>query len=321
MFQFCDLLQETGDKRLSDQRAREEFKGLLDKVPKKDRKRMFEISGPKGNTMLMAALQANQVELVKFMLSNYPYNLKEAKQNYPLHVACALGQEPMTKVLLDLGARADFLCNIRIPKDVNTPRGKMSAFSFVLDNDTFLCLHTLLEHKSSKGLIPMEDLMIDACKRGALECGRYLAACCPKELSGQDDKGSHMLKMALVYNEQIAHSMLEMGAQLPSNITNEWPTILHELFSSETKSNILTTSSFLLNKAGPDLLKNTDDDGNTALHLLASRIGEMGPTAAEDVKSSTVDTLTYVLAVGVDVNAINNFGNTAMHLLLMCARR
>ena len=320
MLQFCDLLQETGDKKLSDQHAREEFKGLLDKVPRKDRKRMFEISGPKGNTMLMAALQANQVELVKFMLSNYPYNLKEAKQNYPLHVACALGQEPMTKVLLDLGARADLLCNIRIP-NVNTPRGKMSAFSFVLDNDTFLCLHTLLEHKASKGLIPMEDLMIDACKRGALECGRYLAACCPKELSGEDDKGSHMLRMALVYNEQIAHSMLEMGAQLPSNITNEWPTILHELFSSETKSNILTTSSFLLNKAGPDLLKNTDDDGNTALHLLASRIGEMGPTAAELVKSSTVDTLTYLLAVGVDVNAINNFGNTAMHLLLMCARR
>ena len=62
----------------------------------------------------MAALQANQVDLVKFMLSNYPYNLKDAKQNYPLHVACALGQEPMTKVLLDLGAKANLLCNIRI---------------------------------------------------------------------------------------------------------------------------------------------------------------------------------------------------------------
>ncbi len=281
---------------------------------------MFEISGPKGNTMLMAALQANQVELVKFMLNNYPYNLKEAKQNYPLHVACALGQQATTKVLLDLGAKADLLCNIRIP-NVSTSRGKMSAFSFVLDNDTFLCLHTLLEHKSTKGLVNMEDLMIEACKRGALECGRYLAACCPKELSGQDDKGSHMLKMALIHNEQIAHAMLELGAQLPTNVTEEWPMILHDLFSSETKSNILTTSSFLLNKAGPTLLQNTDEDGNTALHLLTSRIGEMGPTASEPVKSSTVDTLRYLLAVGVDVNAINKFGNTAMHLLLMCARR
>lgn len=278
---------------------------------------MFEISGPKGNTMLIAAIQANEIGLVKYMLTNYHFNFKEAKQNYPLHVSCALGFSDMTKMLLDLGAKADLLCNIRIP-NVNTPRRKMSAFSFVLDNDTFLCLHTLLEHKSSKELIPLEDLMIEACKRGALECGRYLASCCP-ELLGQE--GSRMLKMALVYNEQIAHSMLELGAQLPPSITEEWPTILHELFSSETESNILTTSSFILNKAGPDLLKTTDADGNTALHLLASRIGEMGPTASELVKSSTVDTLTYLLAVGVDVNAVNSFGNTPLHSLLMCARR
>ena len=282
---------------------------------------MLEYAGPKGNTMLMAAIQANQVNLVKFMLTNYPYDLKEPKQDYPLHIACALGQEPMTKMLLDLGARPDLLCNILIPDGVKRTRSKMTAFSCVLENDAFLCLHTLLEHKASKGLISMEELMLDACKRGALECGRYLAACCPRDLSGEDNRGSVMLKEALVHNEMIAHSMLELGAQLPSNISEKWPTILHELFSSETKSNTLTTTSFLLNKAGPDLLKTVDEEGNTALHNLTSRIGEMGPTAPKDVKSSTIDTLKYLIAVGVDVNATNNFGFTPLHLLLMCARR
>ena len=73
------------------------------------------------------------------------------------------------------------------------------------------------------------------------------------------------------------------------------------------------------------MLLGKDDEGNTALHILASRLGERcvsgNPETLAPATAAIIDCLKLILAVGVDAHATNLAGYTALHDLLIKTRK
>ncbi|CAN1154065.1 Ankyrin repeat-containing protein ITN1 [Linum perenne] len=279
---------------------------------------------------LHLAARLGHVELVKELVKRRPtgVSLLNEKKETPLHEACREGWVEVAKLLVETDPWV--VCVLNDEKQsallVAAERGKCEVVSYLLSKSQWILLmmeidspttslhvaasggHTEIvkeilkvrsdfawKRESSKGCIPLHQ----ACSKGHLNVARELLKLDADLASVQDNDGRTPLHYAAMKGRvNIIDEILCFSLDSAHTITTRGETVLH----MSVKNNQFEAVKYLVEKLNTTMILNRPDhDGNTILHLA---------TAA---KLSTM--VIYLIKVGIEVNAINQKGQTALDVV------
>lgn len=247
------------------------------------------------------------------------------KMETPLHEACREGKMEMVRLLVE----TDPWLVYKVNQDngsaltVACERGKFDVVDYLLSFPRLLMLEldgftTSLHSAASGGHTDIVKEILKArpdfawkkdlqgcsplhlcCKKGHLEVTRELLRFDAELSSLQDNDGRTPLHWAAIKGRvNVIDEILSTSLESAEVITKHGETVLH----LGVKNNQYEAVKYLTEMLNiSKLVDRPDNDGNTALHLATAG------------KLST--TVIYLLKLGVDVNAINQKGQTALDVV------
>ncbi|KAM7493310.1 hypothetical protein LguiB_027919 [Lonicera macranthoides] len=279
------------------------------------------------NTPLHLAARFGHAALVADMVAAWPDLAAAAngEAETPLHEACREGHVEVVKVLLDADLSAAYKLNRRDESVmfVACERGWVEVVKKLLNLPWLLMLEvdgvTTSLHVAAEGghteivkelLLKRPDFARKitsngstplhlACSKGHLEVTRELLKLEIDLSSLQDHQGKTPLHCAAIRGRlNIIDEILSVSLESAEMVTNNGETVLHVA----VKNNQYDAVKYLIEKLNVTKLANLPDiDGNTILHL------------ATACKLATM--VIYLLKLGLDVNAINRRGYTALDVV------
>ncbi|CAN1238989.1 Ankyrin repeat-containing protein At5g02620 [Linum grandiflorum] len=280
--------------------------------------------------LLHLAARMGHVELVKEMVKRHPIGVSalNEKKETPLHEACREGWVEVARFLVEMDPWV--VCKLNEEKEsallVATKRGKSEVVSYLLENSQWILLmmevdapttslhaaasggHTEIvkeilkvrpdfawKREMSQGCTPLHQ----ACTKGHLNVARELLKLDADLASVQDNDGRTPLHYAAMKGRvNIIDEILCYSLDSAHTITARGETVLH----MSVKNNQFEAVKYLIEKLNTTMLLNIPDHhGNTILHLATAG------------KLSTM--VIYLLKVGIEVNAINQKGQTALDVV------
>ncbi|KAK1550572.1 hypothetical protein Q3G72_021245 [Acer saccharum] len=230
-------------------------------------------------SVLFVTCERGKLDVVKQLL-NYPWLLMLEMDGVTtsLHVAALAGHTEIVKELVP--ARRKFAWKKDLDEIVKELIAARQEFAWKKDLDGYTPLHL-------------------SCSKGHFEITRELLKLDPDLSCLQDKEGRTPLHLAAIKGRiNIIDEMLSLSLEPAEMVTKHGETILH----LGVKNNQYDLVRYLTERLDITRLVNkTDNDGNTILHLATSG------------KLTTM--VTYLLKLGVNVNAINSKGHTALDVV------
>lgn len=298
-----------------------------------------------GATALHIAAYKNQLECGQLLLdAGADVNAVDEAGATPLHQACFQGHAAFCASLLDNGAKIEIRDKSGVsPLEICCFNGRAQCADLLFQRGATTADQTLLHHTAFYGYIDCLNLLLDctsidpncvdeeassplhkAAFQGHVECvTRLLTAGC--DVSGQDEEGATPLHQAC-YNGHTAcmQALIEAGASVESE-DNEGGKPLHNACFNGHQDAV---SLLLANGANPG---STDASSSTPLHFAAENghtdcmrilVEYKVPIDARDEDGMTplhqgvnyADTIQLLLSRDADVNAMDQFGTTALML-------
>ncbi|KAK6782501.1 hypothetical protein RDI58_020297 [Solanum bulbocastanum] len=290
------------------------------------------LEGSLQHTILHLAARLGHVELVREIVKLFPemVSAENRDQETPLHEACREGRVEIVRILLENDPWITYKTNLwdKSVLYVACERGRIEVVKYLLDNNNMHMLlmlevdmsTTSLHAAASSGhtevvkeLVKVrpdfawkKDEMMNgcsplhiACSKGHLDITRELLKL-DMDLSGlQDNEGRTPLHWAVIKGRvNIIAEILSVSLESAEMITKHGETILH----LAVKNNHFEVLRFLMETLDVSNLMNFQDtDGNTILHLAT-------------VRKLTI-MIIYILKLGVEVNALNQKGHTALNVV------
>ncbi|CAK9144526.1 unnamed protein product [Ilex paraguariensis] len=281
----------------------------------------------KSNTILHLAARFGHRELASEIVKLWPEMVSAAdgELETPLHEACREGQVTIMNMLLETNPWVAYKVNRRDESVlfVACERGRLEVvkellrFQWLLTMEMDLATtslhvaatagHTEIVKeivkarpdfawkKNSHGHTPLHL----ACSKGHLEITRELLRLDTDLSSLQDDGGKTPLHCAAIKGRvNIIDEILSVSLESAEMITNSGETVLH----MAVKHNQFDAVKYLTETLNVTKIMNMpDNDGNTILHIATAG------------KLTTM--VTYLIKLGVDVNALNRKGYTALDVV------
>ncbi|XP_015083956.1 ankyrin repeat-containing protein ITN1-like [Solanum pennellii] len=290
------------------------------------------LEGSLQHTILHLAARLGHVELVREIVKLFPemVSAENRDEETPLHEACREGRVEIVRILLENDPWVAYKTNLwdKSVFYVACERGRIEVVKHFLHNNNIHMLlmfevdmyTTSLHAAASSGhtevvkeLVKVrpdfawkkDELMNGcsplhiACSKGHLDITRELLKL-DMDLSGlQDNEGRTPLHWAVIKGRvNIIAEILSVSLESAEMTTKHGETILH----LAVKNNHFEVLKFLMESLDVSNLKNFQDaDGNTILHLATVR------------KLTTM--IIYLLKLGVEVNALNQKGYTALDVV------
>ncbi|KAH0642470.1 hypothetical protein KY290_034057 [Solanum tuberosum] len=291
------------------------------------------IEGSLQHTILHLAARLGHVELVREIVKLFPemVSAENRDQETPLHEACREGRVEIVRILLENDPSIAYKTNLwdKSVLYVACERGRIEVVKYLLHNNNNMHMLLMLEVDMSttslhvaassghtevvKELVKVrpdfawkkDELMNGcsplhiACSKGHLDITRELLKL-DMDLSGlQDNEGRTPLHWAVIKGRvNIIAEILSVSLESAEMITKHGETILH----LAVKNNHFEVLRFLMETLDVSNLMNFQDtDGNTILHLAT-------------VRKLTI-MIIYLLKLGVEVNALNQKGHTALNVV------
>ncbi|KVH99864.1 Ankyrin repeat-containing protein [Cynara cardunculus var. scolymus] len=263
------------------------------------------------NTVLHLAARFGHLELASEILRLCPEMVlaENVDLETPLHEACREGQVEMMKVLIavDEGVVGKVNCRGESVFFVACERGRMEVVKHLIEFqwllmhelDAFVCsIHVAAaagHTATSQGYSPLHL----ACSKGQIDTIRELLDLDQDLSCLQDHNGWTPLHWASMKGRVgIIGEITSSSRESVDIVTSHGETVLH----LAVKYNQFDALRYLMETLNvTELINVQDNDGNTVLHL------------ATVAKLTTV--VTYLLKRGVDVNAINRKGHTALDVV------
>uniref|UniRef100_A0A7N0U9G5 PGG domain-containing protein n=1 Tax=Kalanchoe fedtschenkoi TaxID=63787 RepID=A0A7N0U9G5_KALFE len=282
-----------------------------------------------GNTVLHLIARFGHMELAAEVVKRKPEMIgaENEKLETPLYEACSEGNVGMMRIFLDVDPSAVYKMTAanESPLLAACKRGRVDVVRHLLESHPQLLslemdgTTTSLHAAASQGFIEIvQEIMIVrpdfsskgdsygctplhyASSKGHLNTAKELLDVDPDISSIQDVEGRTPLHWAVSKGRiSIIDEILSRSLDSAEAITKSGETILH----LAVKNNQYDTVRFLMEKLDTRQLRDKpDSEGNTILHLAAA-----GKLTAM---------LNYILKVGLDLNALNHKGETALDLVV-----
>ncbi|KAF9662251.1 hypothetical protein SADUNF_Sadunf18G0033700 [Salix dunnii] len=279
------------------------------------------------STILHIASRFGHVELAKEIVRLRPELMfqENEKMETPLHEACREGKMEMVRLLVETDPWLIYKVNQgnESALTVACERGRLAVVNYLLNFPDLLMLEldgftTSLHVAASGGHTDIVKEILKArpdfawkkdlqgctplhlcCKKGHLEVTRELLRFDAELSSLEDNDGRTPLHWAAIKGRvNVIDEILSTSLESAEVITKHGETVLH-LGVKNNQYEAVKYLSEMLNIT--KLVDKPDNDGNTVLHLAtAGKLGTM-----------TI----YLLKLGVDVNAINQKGQTALDVV------
>ncbi|KAJ6674141.1 ANKYRIN REPEAT FAMILY PROTEIN [Salix viminalis] len=279
------------------------------------------------STILHIASRFGHVELAKEIVRRRPELMSEEneKKETPLHEACREGKMEMVRLLVEEDPWLVYTVNQASESAlvVACKRGRLDVVDYLLNFPGLLMLEidgltTSLHVAASGGHTDIVKEILKArldfawkkdlqgctplhlcCKKGHLEVTRELLRFEAELSSLEDNDGRTPLHWAAIKGRvNVIDEILSTSLESAEVITKNGETVLH----LGVKNNQYEAVKYLAEMLNiTKLVDRPDNDGNTVLHLATAG------------KLSTM--VIYLLKLGVDVNAINQKGQTALDVV------
>ncbi|OMO61913.1 hypothetical protein CCACVL1_23153 [Corchorus capsularis] len=315
------------DRRLRESIFRGDVASFLNLIDQEDEHAIEQTVGGSLNTVLHLAARFGHVGLASEIIKRRPEMVaaENEKMETPLHEACREGREEIVKLLV----ATDPWVVYKVNRDeesalfVACERGKVDVVKLLLDYPWMLTLEvdastTSLHVAASAGHTDVAKEIIKArpefswkkdmhgctplhisCSKGHLEITRELLRLDADLSSLQDNEGRTPLHWAAIKGRvNILDEILCLSIESADLITKQGDTVLH----LAVKHNQYEAVRYLVDNLNIEKLVNfPDNDGNTILHIATAG------------KLTTM--VIYLLKLGLDVNAINRKGFTALDVI------
>ncbi|KAI9191957.1 hypothetical protein LWI28_015980 [Acer negundo] len=248
-------------------------------------------------TPLHEACREGRLEIVRLLVETNPWVVYKVNRDNEsvLFVACEKGKLDVVKQLLN------YPWLLMLEKDGVTTSLHVASFAGHTEivKELIAACQEFARKKDLDGHTPLHL----SCSKGHFEITRELLKLDPDLISLQDNEGRTPLHCAAIKGRiNIIEEMLSLSLEPAEMVTKHGETILH----LGVKNNQYDIVRYLTERLDITRLVNKpDNDGNTILHLATSG------------KLTTM--VTYLLKLGVNVNAINSKGYTALDVVMVDA--
>ena len=272
-------------------------------------------------------------------------NLTGYRCNAPLHLAAKLGHKECARVLLSHGASAQQRASVcygelarhrKIWARRVTPRTRgakrctvcsdgssATPLEITLKYDRHEVLRELLyaKHRSK---VPTKSILYHACAQGAVQCLQVLIQDHPFQVNERIPySGETALGVALKASEECARVLLEGKTficqdDILMDCTGKSDTVLHVLYASANCIRVYDMTKLIVRHGNvAALARNTDREGNAAMHVLCRHTGRrLRDAHKQALRDDQVErTIHYLLERGVRLDIGNLKGETPLHLL------
>ncbi|KAK6273961.1 hypothetical protein POUND7_011044 [Theobroma cacao] len=245
-------------------------------------------------TPLHEACREGRVEIVRLLVGTDPWVVYKVNQEEEsaLFVACERGQVDVVKLLLNYPSKM-----LMLEVDASTTSLHVAASAGHTDvaKEILKARQEFSWKKDKHGCTPLHL----SCSKGHLEITRELLRLDADLSSLQDNEGRTPLHWAAVKGRvNIIDEILSISIESAEMITKHGETVLH----LAVKNNQYEAVRYLVENLNITKLVNLpDNDGNTVLHIATAG------------KLTTM--VIYLLKLGLDVNAINRKGFTALDVV------
>nr|GMD90005.1 ankyrin repeat-containing protein At5g02620-like [Ipomoea batatas] len=245
-------------------------------------------------TALHEACREGHGEIARLLLEVCPgvaYQMN-CREESALYVACERGRAQVVSHLL-----VNFPMMLTLELDLPTTSLHVAASSGHTDivKEIVRARPEFASKRDSNGCIPLHL----ACSKGHLEATKELLEVDRDLCFRQDTEGRTPLHWAAVKGRvNIIYELIDASLESAHMVTKHGETVLH----LAVKNNQFEVLKFLMEALDVSTLKNAqDNDGNTVLHLATS--------------AKLRGMLIYLLKLGVEVNALNRKGYTALDVV------
>ncbi|XP_022732330.1 ankyrin repeat-containing protein At5g02620-like [Durio zibethinus] len=257
------------------------------------RPEMVAAENEKLETPLHEACREGRVEIVKLLVGIDPWVVYKVnmEEKSALFVACERGKVDVVKLLLD----CPWMLMLEVDASITSLHVAASAGHTDVAMEILKARPDFSWKKDMCGCTPLHL----ACSKGHLEITRLLLRLDADLSSLQDNEGRTPLHWAVIKGRvNIIDEILSMSLESADIITKHGETVLH----LAVKNNQYEAVRYLVDNLNITNLVNMPDiEGNTVLHIATAG------------KLTTM--VIYLLKLGLDVNAINRKGFTAMDVI------
>ncbi|XP_021276400.1 ankyrin repeat-containing protein ITN1-like [Herrania umbratica] len=258
------------------------------------RPEMVGAEDEKLETPLHEACSEGRVEIVRLLVGTDPWVVYKVNQEEEsaLFVACERGQVDVVKLLLNYPCR---MLMLEVDAPTTSLHVAASAGHTDVAKEILKARQEFSWKKDKHGCTPLHL----SCSKGHLEITRELLRLDADLSSLQDNDGRTPLHWAAIKGRvNIIDEILSISIESAEMITRHGETVLH----LAVKHNQYEAVRYLVENLNITKLVNLpDNDGNTVLHIATAG------------KLTTL--VIYLLKLGLDVNAINRKGFTALDVV------
>ncbi|KAJ8555475.1 hypothetical protein K7X08_012971 [Anisodus acutangulus] len=245
-------------------------------------------------TPLYEACREGRIEIVRMLLENDPWVAYKTNvwEKSVLYVACERGRIEVVKYLLNT---VPMLLMLEVDMSTTSLHAAASSGHTEVVKELVKARHDFASKNDLNGYSPLHI----ACSKGHLDITREFLKLDMDLSALQDNEGRTPLHWAVIKGRvNIIAEILSVSLESAEMITKHGETILH----LAVKNNHFEVLKFLMESLNVSNLMNVQDtDGNTILHLATVR------------KLTTM--VIYLLKLGVEVNALNQKGYTALDVV------
>ncbi|KAL9672537.1 hypothetical protein QQ045_028788 [Rhodiola kirilowii] len=257
--------------------------------------KMIGVENERSETPMYVACREGHVEMLKMFLDVDPSVVHKmtAENESALLGACRRGRIDVVRHLLGFHPQ---LLSLEMDGTTTSLHVAASQGFIEIVKEIMKIRPDFASKRDSFGCTPLHH----ASSKGHLDSARELLRVDPEIFSIQDNEGRTPLHWAASKGRiSIMDEILSLSLESAEAITKSGETILH----LAVKNNQYDAIIFLMEKLDTRKLREKrDSEGNTILHLAAA-----GKLTAM---------LNYILKVGLDLNALNHKGETALDLVV-----
>ena len=297
-----------------------------------------------GYNILQVAVINNDKNFIEVLVSEGA-DLNQGICTLPLHLACFIGDLPLVRFLLQLGANHHIEIGMCYPAKHIPVHHVPSRFHF-LETDIFACdrdhqlpvMYAIQQDNLEVVRFFMEntDSLIHyqyhrlplhmAARYGAVRSLEYLVNTHPDDINEVDEEGMTPLHHAVKWGRELVQFLIEAGADIHAR-NDRHQTALHLLYSNAQSPHFLySTTKFLLGSGLEQEINSLDYSSNTPLHIIVTQVNRLVasfPASCDmpqnEYDASILDTIQLLLSYNCDPNVMSNNGVSAMHkLMLQC---